>query len=128
MFYLDQFPVAAFVGTAAQEQPLFFGAVGLALGASVGGGVELLMLRRVLARRRGLALPWRAAAAMLGAAALAALPAAGLWWLLPAWPAVFVALLVVGGYGVSYLALARLFGFDELQVWAGRIFKRGKGE
>ncbi len=124
MLYLDRFAVAALTGTPAQEQALFFGAAGLAVGAAVGGWVELWLLRGVLHRRLRFDLPWRAVAPMVGLAVLAALPAVLAWWLLAGQPPLLVAALVVGTYGASYLGLARLFGFGELDVWAGRLLQR----
>jgi putative peptidoglycan lipid II flippase len=123
MFYLDQFGVAAFIGTTPQEQPLFFGAVGLAVGASLGAWIELWRLGAVLRRRIGFRMPWRDALPMVGVAILSAGPAAVLWWFLPEWSTLIVAVLVVGSYGVTYLVLAHLFNFDEMDVWAGRLLR-----
>jgi putative peptidoglycan lipid II flippase len=123
MFYLDRFTVASFIGTTPQEQPLFFGAVGLALGSALGAWGELWRLGALLRRRIDFRMPWREVLPMLGVALLSAGPAALLWWLLPDWPTLIVALLVVGSYGVIYLALARLFKFDEMDAWTGRLLR-----
>jgi putative peptidoglycan lipid II flippase len=123
MFYLDRFMVASFIGTTPQESPLFFGAVGLALGSAFGAWAELWRLGAVLRRRIDFRMPWREVLSMGGVALLSAGPAALLWWLLPDWPTLIVALLVVGSYGVLYLALAHLFKFDEMDAWAGRFLR-----
>lgn len=123
MFYLDRFAVASFVGTTPQEEPLFFGAVGLALGSALGAWVELWRLGTVLRRRIDFRMPWRSMLTMIGVAVLSAGPAALLWWFLPDWSTLIVAVLVVGSYGLLYLALARLFKFDEMDAWVGRLLR-----
>lgn len=125
MFALDTFSVSETLGFVAEDAPLYFGAVGLALGATVGAWVELWRL--VVSLRRQMttfAVPWRRVLGMVGLALVAVLPAAGLWWLLGAWPLLPVAVLVVGVYGGFYLALARLLHFTELETWTGRFVRR----
>ena len=61
---------------------------------------------------------------MIGLALAAAAPTAGLWWLLPAWPVIATAALIVSTYAALYLGGAYLAGFDELDAWAGRFLRR----
>jgi len=125
MFVLDRFSVAQTMGLAPEAKLLHFGAVGLALGATVGAWVELWRLRVALRRRLpAFDVPWRGLFGMVALAGVAVLPAAALWALLPAWSIVPVAGLVVGTYGAAYLGLAHVFGFSELDVWMGRFFRR----
>jgi putative peptidoglycan lipid II flippase len=124
MFWLDQYTVQQVVPgfTRTSSQPLYLGAVGLAVGASVGAWMEvatlLYFLRKALGR---LGLPWLRTFQMIGLALVALVPAGGAWWLLQgaAWPIYLRGALVVGVFGFSYLGLAWLLGFDELQAWAG---------
>ena len=125
MFMLDRLPVSETLGFVAQDDPLYFGAVGLALGATVGAWVELWRLGAALRRQlASFAVPWRRLLGMIGLSAGVLLPAAGLWWLLAAWPALPLALLVVGVYGGGYLGLAHLLHVTELDTWTGRLLRR----
>ena len=125
MVWLDGFALADVVGLPLAEQPLFLGALGLGLGATGGAWVELWRLRAALRRRiTDFALPWGRLARMIGLALAAAAPTAGLWWLLPAWPVIATAALVVSVYAALYLGGAYLAGFDELDAWAGRFLRR----
>lgn len=125
MFWLDTYALSGVVGIPPQEQELYLGAVGLAVGTSVGAWVELAGLRIALRRRiETFRLPWGAVARMAGVAALALIPALGLWWLIQAWPLLAKAAVVVAAYGFAYLALARLFGISELAAWTGRFTRR----
>ena len=125
MFLLDRFSVSTTLGMAAEDQPLYFGAVGLALGASVGAWIELWQLRRSLRKRlASFTLPWRRMFQMVGLAVLALLPAALLWWLLASLPVLLLAALVLGVYGVTYLSLAYRLKFSELNTWTSRFAGR----
>ena len=125
MVWLDGFALADVVGLPLAEQPLFLGALGLGLGATGGAWVELWRLRAALRRRiTDFALPWGRLARMIGLALAAAAPTTGLWWLLPAWPVIATAALVVSVYAALYLGGAYLAGFDELDAWAGRFLRR----
>jgi putative peptidoglycan lipid II flippase len=124
MIVLDRVAVADVVGST-PGSPLFLGAVGLALGASVGAWVELWRLKRALqAALVAFRLPWRPALRMSGLALGALLPAVGVWALLPAWPSLLVAVLVVGVYGLTYLLAAHLLGLPEVHAWTGRLLGR----
>jgi putative peptidoglycan lipid II flippase len=123
MFVLDRFAVASFTDVAPHGSPLFFGAVGLSLGATAGAWSELFWLRAVLYRQTHVDLPWRPVTTMVGVALLAALPAALIWWLLSNWPPVLVAVCVLGAFAGIYLALAWVFRLSEMDVWAGRVLR-----
>ena len=128
MFFLDQFAVSDTVGFAPAGAALYFGAVGLALGATAGAWVELWRLTVSLkARVPSFALPWNRILRMTGLALVALGPAALLWWLLAGWPTFVITLLVVGTYAAAYLALAALAGFPETKAWTGRLLDRFKG-
>ena len=129
MFALDRIALAELVDLSPQAQPLFLGAAGLALGASAGAWTELWRLYAALRRRvEVFHLPWRGMLRMVGLALLAAVPAAALWWALPAWHVALVAAVVVGLYGGVYLAAAHFSGLEEAEAWAGRFLNRkGKG-
>jgi len=122
MFWLDTIPLGSVVDLPSGD-PLFLGAVGLSLGATVGAWVEVWRLRRALrAPMPNARVPWIAIARM-GALALGALlPAAGLWTVLPTWPALAQAPLVVGTYAAVYLGGAAVLGADELQAWTRRLW------
>jgi putative peptidoglycan lipid II flippase len=124
MFWLDRFAVASFTDVAPHGSPLFFGAAGLSLGATAGAWSELLWLRTVLYRRAHVDLPWHSMTAMSGVALLSVLPAALVWWLLAGGPLVLVALLVLGVFAGTYVALARWFRLSEIDAWAGRVLRR----
>jgi len=129
MFWLDRFSVPELVGIPATGRPLRMGAVGLAVGASVGAWVELAALRRSLGRKLpGFRLPWGRILTMLGVACLAAMPAMAVRWLVPVEPIpiLLFSVGVLAVYGVSYLGLAVAFGFEEGEVWTGRLLRRFK--
>ena len=120
MLALDRLPVERLPGfAAAQPSGLRLGAVGLALGASVGAWIERARLGRALARRAGSVVPERRESLRrLLAAVAAALPA----WALAAWTAglhpTLRATAVFTGFAAVYLALARggpLPGLDRLR-------------
>jgi putative peptidoglycan lipid II flippase len=131
MFWLDQFAVGRTVarlglpvGTGAQT--LYLGAVGLALGASAGGWIELVALVRSLRSKLGrFPLPWSALPRLFGLALVSVGPGLLLWWTLPAaWGVKVVALVVLAAYALTYLGGAFLLGFSEIEAWAGRFLNR----
>jgi putative peptidoglycan lipid II flippase len=123
MLWLDRLAVARSLDLD-EPSALRFGAVGLALGASAGAWVELGSLLRGLGRRHGVATGGRRPlAAMAGIAALATVPAGGVWWLARELPLPVVAVVVVGAYAVAYLAGAKAAGMGELDLWVGRLRK-----
>ena len=129
MFLLDRYSVADAVSVAANGEPLFLGAVGLALGSAVGAWVELWRLVAALRLHDpAFRLPWAAGARMLGLAGLAAVPAVLVrWWVpddvAPIWA---YAIGVVAVYGLSYLALGHALKFDESDAWVGRFLRKLK--
>jgi putative peptidoglycan lipid II flippase len=125
----DPWTVPGVLGIQQEGRPLLFGAVGLALGASVAAWVELTQLVRALKRRvPEFGLPWGRMAQMLGLAGLAAIPTAGLRWLVPAepFPIWLYGPAILGVYGVAYLALGYFLGFDEGDSWVGKFTRRLK--
>ncbi|MFW6057852.1 MAG: murein biosynthesis integral membrane protein MurJ [Persicimonas sp.] len=127
MFWLDSFALTEIVDIPAAEQPLFLGAVGLAVGASAGAWAELAMLRITLGRKTDdFALPMMATAKMVGLALIATVPALLLWRVLPDWHIALQAIPVVGLYATVYLGIAYALGFDEIDAWVGRFARRFK--
>jgi len=121
MFGLDTIPLTRLVGPLPGE-PLFLGALGLSLGATVGAWVEVWRLRRALREPMPNApLPVAPILRMTALATASLLPAAGLWWTLPDWHVLLVAPLVVGAYAAAYLGTAALLGFEEIQTWMRRF-------
>lgn len=121
MFWLDTIPLSHLVGPL-PGPPLFLGALGLSLGATVGAWVEVWRLRRALRTPMPDAtLPLTPLLRMTGLALAAVPPAAGMWILLPDWHVLLTAALVVGTYATLYLAAAALLGFDEFQAWTRRF-------
>ncbi len=120
MVWLDRYTVPG--------SELRLGAVGLALGASLGAWLELWRLRKALAVEvPDLAWPWPELGRMLAAAALAALPAALLWWLAARLHPVLAAALVLAPFAVLYFLIARWLGLRQTERWLGSRFRRGGG-
>ena len=121
--------VPGVLGIAQEGRPLLFGAVGLALGASVAAWVELSQLVRALKRKvPDFSLPWGRMVQMLGLAGLASIPAAGLRWLVPAepFPVWLYGPAILAVYGLGYLGLGYALGFDEGDSWVGKFTRRFK--
>ncbi len=126
MLLLDRHGLAELFGDLAAGSPLRLGALGLALGSAAGAWVELVALRRRLASRVGAHfLPLGRAVALVAVAALAALPAAGVWWLLAGRNVVVVVPAVVGLYALIFLAVCPVLGLGSLGHWLGSV-GRGK--
>lgn len=127
MLWLDRYSVAAAfgLGTSGGEE-LYLGALGLSLASSIGAWTELVLLRRRLrARVPELELPARAIGRLLVLAVLLALPALGVWSLLPATLPVRVqALVVLPLYPLIYLGFAWWRSLPELELWLGRLGRR----
>jgi putative peptidoglycan lipid II flippase len=125
----DPWTVPGVLGIAQEGRPLLFGAVGLALGASVAAWVELSQLVRALKRRvPDFGLPWGRMLQMLGLAGLASIPAVLLRWLVPAepFPVWLYGPVILGVYGLAYLGLGYVLGFDEGDSWVGKFTRRFK--
>jgi putative peptidoglycan lipid II flippase len=121
MFWLDRFSVAELLGEPGASA-LRLGALGLALGSAVASWVELARLAASLRRRLpGFTLPLAGAGTMGGLAACAALPAAGLWWLLPPLHPALAAAPVLALYAGLYLGASHLAGVSEARRWLGRL-------
>ncbi len=127
MLVLERYSVEGVLGVASAE-PLRLGAVGLALGASLGAWIELWALARALrAQAPAFRLPVPEAMRMLGLAGLASIPAAIAQALLPdAAPILVRAAVVLGLFGTAYLGLGAAFGFSEGEAWTGRLLRRRK--
>ncbi len=115
------FPVPALLGLAPR-----WGAAGLTASAGVAAWVEFTLLRRGLNRRVGpTGLPVRFLLQVWGAALLAA----GAGWAarlsVDAGHPALRALLLLGVFGVAYLALAWILGLPEARNMRSRIFPTG---
>ncbi|HEX9953129.1 MAG TPA: murein biosynthesis integral membrane protein MurJ [Rubricoccaceae bacterium] len=127
MVVLERLSVTDVVGIAARPgEPLRLGAVGLALGASLGAWTELWALVRTLRRQAPtFRMPTGRAFQMLGLAGLASIPAATAQALLPgALPVLVRAAVVLGLFGATYLGLGAALGFSEGDAWTGRLLRR----
>jgi peptidoglycan biosynthesis protein MviN/MurJ (putative lipid II flippase) len=114
MLLCDRMPLASLVEGAGE---LRLGPVGLALGSSLAAWAELALLaRRLRLDLEPLRLPWGSAGRSLGAALLAALPAAAVWALLPPWHEALQALVVLPLYGALYLIAAARAGVPEARL------------
>ncbi|MEM0964511.1 MAG: lipid II flippase MurJ, partial [Bacteroidota bacterium] len=129
MFALDRVDVASVVPVDVYGNRLTMAAVGLAIGASIGAWLELLLLRRALRQQaEGFSLPAARVAQMLGLAGLAAIPAALVLAFVPegTFPPFVDAVVVVGLYGLVYLAAGHRLGFQEGEAWIGRFLRRAR--
>ena len=107
-----------------------WGVVGLALASGVAAWVEMLLLRRALTRRLGVpvTLEAKTTALLLVAAAMAAAAGHGVkvalwtWW--PALPALVGSAVVLGCFGVVYLAAALMLGNAQARGLLGRLTRR----
>ncbi|MEM1182451.1 MAG: murein biosynthesis integral membrane protein MurJ [Acidobacteriota bacterium] len=125
MLWLDAYSVEAITGAPVGEMPLFFGACGLALGASVGAWGEMALLLWALRRRvSDLRLPFARILSFFAAAAVSAAPAIALWFVIKDGPRVAVSISVLGVYALCYLGQAYWRGLPELELWIGRFKRR----
>ncbi len=125
MFFLDRYRLSSLVGPL-PGRTLFLGSVGLAIASGFGAWMELAQLRSALRRRLPeFELPWREDARMALLALAATLPGALVWWALPAaLRPVFKAVLVLGTYGTSYLAFAKLAHLEEVESLLAGVRRR----
>jgi putative peptidoglycan lipid II flippase len=125
MFFLDRYRLSSLVGPL-PGRTLFLGSVGLAIASGFGAWMELAQLRSALRRRLPeFELPWREDARMALLALAATLPGALVWWTLPAaLRPIFKAVLVLGTYGMSYLAFAKLAHLEEVESLLAGIRRR----
>lgn len=88
---------------------------GLALGSGLAAWLEWYLLRRELRRRIGRTLPAAGVLGrMLGAALVASVAGYAVGAVLPPLDAILAAVLVVGSYGLVYLAVAGALGLPEV--------------
>jgi putative peptidoglycan lipid II flippase len=124
MLFLDRFRLTSLVGPLPGE-PLYLGSLGLAFASGFGAWMELYQLRKVLkSRLPDFALPWREDFRMALLALAATLPGALVWWLLPPLRPIFKAVLVLGTYGLAYLALAKLARLEEVESMLAGVRRR----
>ncbi|MES1240787.1 MAG: murein biosynthesis integral membrane protein MurJ [Acidobacteriota bacterium] len=124
MLFLDRFPLASLVGPLPGDT-LYLGSLGLALASGFGAWMELYQLRKALRKRLpDFALPWREDIRMALLALAATLPGALVWWLLPPLTPILKAFLVLGTYGLAYLALAKLARLEEVEAMLAGVRRR----
>ncbi len=124
MLALDNYSVGGILGFEAEDQPLFLGAVGLALGATGGAWLELWRLTSSLKQRIDLfTLPWGAVGRMTMLSLFAAGPAVLVWTVLPDWHIAIKAVVVLAVYVLVYLGIAYFRGSPEMKSWTGRFSK-----
>lgn len=99
-----------------------WGAAGLTASAGVAGWVEFVLLRLAINRRIGrTGIPFDYLVRLWSAALLGAGVAWGVHWLVGPFTPIPQAMLLLGIYGVSYLALALVFGVSEVAEVTGRV-------
>jgi putative peptidoglycan lipid II flippase len=88
-----------------------YGPVGLALASGLAAWLEWSLLRRKLRLRLpAIGLGRKLVAKLIAIAGVTALIGRGIAWLLPDWHPILIAALVIGLYGVLYLALVQVLG------------------
>ncbi len=128
MLWLDRFGVGSVIADAGPKSDLLkLGAVGLAAGSAIGAWFEWARLR-VRLRRLGMTVAWPVA--FVGASygrSLAALAVGGaLWFMCRDWNSVPAATLVISGYALTYLMLARLQRVPEVRDVTSLFSQRGR--
>ncbi len=125
MVGLDRVPVSRIAGPAADGRELFMGAVGLALGASLGGFFELWRLQAALHRHElGVRLPFRSVGRMFVAATVTVAPVVLMLSMMTSLGILSRALIALVAYVGLYLSVAWLVGLPELGAWTGSSRKR----
>jgi putative peptidoglycan lipid II flippase len=105
-----------------------WGAAGLTASAGVAGWVEMLLLRRTMNGRIGrTGLPVSYAASLWISAIAGAAAAWGVRLALPPLHPVVTAIIVLGGFGLAYLAATLTLGVSEARVMLGRSLFRARG-
>ncbi|HEY2964475.1 MAG TPA: murein biosynthesis integral membrane protein MurJ [Pyrinomonadaceae bacterium] len=120
--YLFSIPVPRWLGINPK-----LGAAGLTISAGLAGWVEFVFLRRSLNRRigrTGLSFSYTAKL-WLGALAGVAVGWA-LKLLVINWPPIPLAIVVLGGYGITYFAVGYLLGLNQASIIIGRILRFGR--
>jgi putative peptidoglycan lipid II flippase len=104
-----------------------WGAAGLTAAGGIGAWVEYLLLRSAIRRRVGsVGLPVRYGASLWGAAALAAAAAFAARSAVTDAGRFTAALVVVGAFGLVYIAVTHAAGIPEAGALVGRITRRGR--
>jgi len=125
MVWLDRVPVSRFAGPAAGGTELYMGAVGLAMGASVGALFELWRLLVALDRQEfGIRLPVESVGRMLATAIVTVIPVALMMMFMSSLPMLVRAIIALIVYGGLYLSTSRLAGLPELDYWLGSLKNR----
>ncbi len=102
-----------------------WGLAGLTGSAGIAGWIEYALLKRTIDARIGeTGLPWTVTARLWAAAIGGAAVAWAVRWALPPVHPIAAAVVLCGGFGVTYLALAAAFGFDEVRGIASRVTAR----
>ena len=117
--YLWSLPLPRLLGL-----DLKWGVVGLTASASLGAWVEFVLLRRKLNRRIGhTGLPGSYMIRLWSAALLAAGIAWALKWATASLHPIPVAVVVLGGYGLTYFGVTHLMGIAESRLVTGRVLR-----
>lgn len=125
MVWFDRIPVSRIAGAQAGGRELFMGAVGLALGASMGGLFELWRLLRALERQDlDIRLPVGPVIKMLAVAIVSVAPIVVLMLLATSLPMLPSSILALAGYVGIYLWTSRITGLEELGYWTGSLRRR----
>jgi putative peptidoglycan lipid II flippase len=118
--YLFAIPLPPLLGLAPE-----WGAAGLTASAGMAGWVEMLMLRATLNARIGrTGLPASYVAQLWGSALAGAAIAWGVKIALPSMHPILTALLVLGPYGLVFLALTLVLRIPEASTVVARVMKR----
>lgn len=120
--YLAALPLPHLLGLEAR-----WGVAGLTVSAGVSSWVEFVLLRHSLNRRIGkTGLPPSYLLQAWSVALIAAGISRGLLQLVAHWPRIFMAVCVLGVYGILYLAGATLLKIPETRI-LGKLLRRGSG-
>ncbi len=118
--YLFAIPLPRLLGV-----PQAWGAAGLTSSAGVAGWVEMLLLRRTLNARIGTTgLPVSYVAKLWTAAAAGAAVAWAVKLSIPPLPPIVAALLIVGPYGVVFIAMSLALGVEGTLSMMKRVLRR----
>jgi putative peptidoglycan lipid II flippase len=102
-----------------------WGTAGLTVTAGMAGWVEFVLLRGALNRRIGrTGIPASALVRLWGAAGLAAAVGIGMKLALGGLPALLLAILTCGAYGVAYLGVTMALGEGEAAALLGKLRRR----
>lgn len=125
MVWLDRIPVSRVAGPATGGRELFMGAIGLAVGASVGALFELWRLLVALNQQGlGFRLPVASIGRMAATATATAAPVVLVLMLLTSMPMLAKAVLALVVYAGLYLSASRISGQPELETWIGSVKNR----